>query len=67
VAENTDIIKKNTEALLNANKKVGLEVNPDETMYMLMSCYQKAGQKHSRQMANRTFEVCQSSNIWEQH
>jgi hypothetical protein len=37
VEENTDTIK-NT-ALLDASKKVGLEVNPQKTKYMLMSFY----------------------------
>jgi hypothetical protein len=53
---NTDTIKKNTEALLDASKEVGLEVNPEKTNYMLMSRSQKIGQKHSIKMANRSFE-----------
>jgi hypothetical protein len=36
LGENTDTIKKNAEALLDANKEVGLEVNPEKTKYMLM-------------------------------
>jgi hypothetical protein len=55
VGENTDTIKKKTEALLDAGKEVGLEVNPEETKYMLMSC-QKKGQKHSIKIGNRSFE-----------
>jgi hypothetical protein len=55
VGENTDTIKKNTEALLDASK-VGLEVNPEKTKYMLMLRSQKIGQKHSIKIANRYFD-----------
>jgi hypothetical protein len=41
VEENTDTIKKNTEAVLDASKEVGLDVNPAKTKYMLLSRYQK--------------------------
>jgi ribosomal protein S2 len=53
--ENIDNVQKNTEALLGACKEVGLEVNPEKTKYMLMS-RKKAGQKHSINIANRSFE-----------
>jgi hypothetical protein len=48
VGQNTDTTKQNTEALLDASKEVGLEVNPEKTK----SCYQKAEQKHSIKIAN---------------
>jgi hypothetical protein len=56
VRENIDAIKENTEALFDASKEVGLEVNPEETKYMLMSHGQKIGQKHSIKIANRFSE-----------
>jgi hypothetical protein len=42
VGENTDTIK-NTEALLDASKEVGLEVYPEKIKYVVMSRSQKTG------------------------
>jgi hypothetical protein len=56
VGENIDTTKKNTGALLDANKEFGLEVSPEKTKYMLMARSQKIGQKHSIKIANRSFE-----------
>jgi hypothetical protein len=44
VGENIDTTEKNTEALLDANKEVDLEVKSEKTKHMLMSCSQKIGQ-----------------------
>jgi hypothetical protein len=67
VGENIDTIKKNTQALFYASKEVGLEVNTEKTKCMLMSRSQNVGKEHSMKIANRSFEVRQSSNIWEKH
>jgi hypothetical protein len=55
VVENIFSIK-NTEPLLDASKAVGLDLNPEKTKYMLMSCSQNVGQKSSVKIANRSFE-----------
>jgi hypothetical protein len=52
-AQNIDTIQKNTEALLDAGKEVGLEVSPEKTKCKLMS-RKKAGQKHGIKIANRS-------------
>jgi hypothetical protein len=56
VGENMDTIKKNMEALLDASKEVGLEVNPEKTKCMSMSHSQKIGQKHRIKVVKRSFE-----------
>jgi hypothetical protein len=56
VGENLDTIQRNTKALLDASKEFGLEVNPEKTKYMLVSRCQKAGQRQSVNIANRSFE-----------
>jgi hypothetical protein len=56
LGENIDTIKKDKEALLDARKLVGLEVNPEKSKYMLMSRSRKIGQKHRIKIVNRSFE-----------
>jgi hypothetical protein len=57
VGENIDTIQRNTKALLDASKEVGLEVNPEKTKYMLVSRCQKAGQMQSIKIGNRSSET----------
>jgi hypothetical protein len=56
VGENIDTIQKNTKTLLYACKEIGLKVNPEKTKYMLVSRCQKAGQRQSMKIGNRSFE-----------
>jgi hypothetical protein len=44
LGDNIDTIKQNTETLTtDANKEVGLEADEQRTIYMLLSCNQRAG------------------------
>jgi hypothetical protein len=55
LGENIDTIQRNKDSVLDAGKKVGLEVNSEKTKYVLMS-RNKSGQKHNINIANRSFE-----------
>jgi hypothetical protein len=48
--------KKNTEAVVDASKEIGLEVSAEKSKYMIMSRDQNAGQNHSIQTGNNSFE-----------
>jgi hypothetical protein len=53
LGDNIDTINKNTQTLIDASKEVGLEVNVEKTMYMLVSRDQNAGQNREIKIGNR--------------
>jgi len=48
-------VQQNTEALAIANKQIGLEVNADNTEYMVMPRDEHAGQNNNITLGNRSF------------
>jgi ABC-type siderophore export system fused ATPase/permease subunit len=65
--DNIDTIKKNTEALIDASKEVGLEVNAEKTKCMLMSHHQTGGQNHDMKVliGIRSLENVVRFKYWE--
>jgi hypothetical protein len=55
-AGNICTLKKSTEALLNASKEVGLEVNMEKIRYILVFHHQHAGQNYNIKVANKSSE-----------
>jgi hypothetical protein len=62
---NIDTINKNTQTLIDASKKVGLEVNVEKTKYMLVFRDQNAGQIRDTETGTDHLKMCHSSRIWE--
>jgi len=59
--------KEIVEVLVVASKEIGLEVNADKPMYMVMSGDQNAGRSHSMKTDNSSsLKAWNSSNYWEQ-
>jgi hypothetical protein len=56
LGDNIDIIRKDTDILIDASKEVGLEINVEKTKYMLLSRHQNVGQNRDIKIANRSFE-----------
>jgi hypothetical protein len=66
LGESIHTIKKNTEALVASGEEIGLQVDAEESKYMVTSRDQNAGQNHNIKIDNKSFERWKNSNIWEQ-
>jgi hypothetical protein len=55
--EKVNIINKTVEALLDASKEIGLDVNSENTKYMFTSRHQTAGQSNYIRVDNKSFEI----------
>jgi hypothetical protein len=56
MGENTNTIRKDTEALSVTSREVGIEVNTEKTKNLVMSCHHSGGQNHNLLTANKSFE-----------
>jgi hypothetical protein len=54
LGDNIDTIERNTEALIDASKEVGLEM--EKTKYMFLSHHHNGGKNRDIKIANRSFE-----------
>jgi hypothetical protein len=56
LGDSVNIIKENSETLLEASRDIGLEINAEKTKYMIMSCHPNSGQNQNTRIANESFE-----------
>jgi hypothetical protein len=56
LSSSVNTIKQNSEALLEASRDIGLEVNAGKTKYMIMSNHRNSGQNQNIRIANESFE-----------
>jgi hypothetical protein len=56
LGDSVNIIKENSETLLEANRDTGLEINAEKTKYMIMSHHLNSGQDQNIRIVNESFE-----------
>jgi hypothetical protein len=56
LGDSINIIKENSETILEVSWDIGLEINAQKTKYMIMSRHPNSGQNHNTRIANESFE-----------
>jgi hypothetical protein len=56
LGDSVNIIKENSETLLEASRDIGLEINAGKTKYMIMSLHPNSGHNQNIRIANESFE-----------
>jgi sorting nexin-29 len=56
LGDSINTVKEDTETLLEVSRDIGLEINAEETKYMIMSRHPNSGQNQSIRIANESFE-----------
>jgi hypothetical protein len=56
LGDSVNTIKDDSETLLEASRDIGLEINAEQTKYMIMSCHPNSGQNQNIRIANESFE-----------
>jgi biotin operon repressor len=63
LGDNIDTSKRNTEALIDTMREVGLEINIEKTKYMLLSHHQQVGQRRDIKIAKQIVCKCVTVQI----
>jgi hypothetical protein len=56
LGDSVNIIKGNTETLLQTSRDIGLEINAEKTKYVIMSRYPNSGQNQNIRIATESFQ-----------
>jgi hypothetical protein len=54
--DSVNTIKENSEALIEASRDIGLEINAEKTKYMIISRHPNSGQNQNKRIASESFE-----------